>query len=214
MGFRKISKYIIYTESPRKSSIVVNSFLEHIAKEILSNRKRMDGLTIVLPSKRSIVFLKHHLSQKIDEPIWLPKIYSIEDFITELSGLNTIDNLSLQFRLYEVFNTNRPTDNEDTFEQFLKWSQTILYDFNEMDRYMVDAKSLLTNLRDIKELEQWSLNSAELTAFQEKYVQFFAYLFEWYTAFTSSLLEDNLAYQGLAYRKAADNIQSVKHQFR
>ena len=86
---------------------MVGSFLEHIAKEILSNRKRMDGLTIVLPSKRSIVFLKHHLSQKIDEPIWLPKIYSIEDFITELSGLNTLDNLSLQFRLYEVFNTNR-----------------------------------------------------------------------------------------------------------
>lgn len=192
---------------------MVGSFLEHIAKEILSNRKRMDGLTIVLPSKRSIVFLKHHLSQKIDEPIWLPKIYSIEDFITELSGLNTLDNLSLQFRLYEVFNTNRPPENDDTFEQFLKWSQTILYDFNEMDRYMVDAKALLTNLRDIKELELWSLNSAELTAFQEKYVQFFAYLFEWYTAFTSSLLEDNLAYQGLAYRKAADNIQSVKHQF-
>ena len=75
---------------------MVNSFLEHIAKEILSNRKRMDGLTIVLPSKRSIVFLKHHLSQKIDEPIWLPKIYSIEDFITELSGLHTLDNLLLR----------------------------------------------------------------------------------------------------------------------
>ncbi|MBL6657852.1 MAG: PD-(D/E)XK nuclease family protein [Flavobacteriales bacterium] len=192
---------------------MVGSFLEYIAQEILSNRKRMDALTIVLPSKRSIVFLKHHLSQKIDEPIWLPNIYSIEDFITELSGLNTLDNLSLQFKLYEVFNNNRPAENEDNFEQFLKWSQTILYDFNEMDRYLVDAKALLTNLRDIKELEQWSLNSAELTSFQEKYVQFFAYLFQWYTAFTTSLLEENLAYQGLAYRKAADNIQTIKHHF-
>lgn len=192
---------------------MVGSFLENIAQEILSNRKRIDDITIVLPSKRSIVFLKHHLSQKIDEPIWLPKIYSIEDFITELSGLSTIDNLSLQFRLYEVFNSNRPPENEDTFEQFLKWSQTILYDFNEMDRYMVDAKALLTNLRDIKELEQWSLNSAELTPFQENYVQFFAYLFEWYSTFTASLLEENLAYQGLAYRKAADSILTVKHQF-
>ena len=50
-----------------------------------------------------------------------------------------------------------------------------MYDFNEMDRYLVDPKALLTNLRDIKELEQWSLNSAELTPFQEKYVQFFLF---------------------------------------
>ena len=48
---------------------MVGSFLENIAQEILSNRKRIDDITIVLPSKRSIVFLKHHLSQKIDEPI-------------------------------------------------------------------------------------------------------------------------------------------------
>ena len=143
---------------------MVKPFLEHIAQKIL-DKGNTDRLTVVLPSKRSIVFLKHFLSKCISKPIWLPKIYSIEDFITELSGLQTIDNLSLQFRLYKIFDANRPDYNDDNFEQFLKWSQTILYDFNEMDRYLVDPKALLTNLRDIKELEQWSLNSAELTPF-------------------------------------------------
>ena len=84
--------------------------------------------------------------------------------------------------------------------------------FNELDRYLVDAKSLFTNLRDIKELEQWSLNSAELTPFQEKYVAFFGYLFKWYEAFTQLLKEENLVYQGLAYRQAADNIVNIKHE--
>ena len=191
---------------------MVKPFLEHIAQQIL-DKGNTDRLTVVLPSKRSIVFLKHYLSKYISKPIWLPKIYSIEDFITELSGLQTIDNLSLQFRLYEIFDANRPDNNDDNFEQFLKWSQTILYDFNEMDRYLVDSQALLTNLRDIKELEQWSLNSAELTPFQEKYVQFFAYLYDWYTAFKASLLKDNLAYQGLAYRQAADSIVNLKHDF-
>ena len=191
---------------------MVKPFLEHIAQQIL-DKGNTDRLTIVLPSKRSIVFLKHYLSKYITKPIWLPKIYSIEDFITELSGLQTIDNLSLQFRLYEIFDANRPDNNDDNFEQFLKWSQTMLYDFNEMDRYLVDSKALLTNLRDIKELEQWSLNSAELTSFQEKYVQFFAYLYEWHTTFKTSLLKDNLAYQGLAYRRAADCIVNLKHDF-
>ena len=191
---------------------MVKPFLEHIAQQIL-DKGNTDRLTVVLPSKRSIVFLKHYLSKYISKPIWLPKIYSIEDFITELSGLQTIDNLSLQFRLYEIFDANRPDNNDDNFEQFLKWSQTILYDFNEMDRYLVDPQALLTNLRDIKELEQWSLNSAELTPFQEKYVQFFAYLYDWYTTFKASLLKDNLAYQGLAYRQAADSIVNLKHNF-
>ena len=191
---------------------MVKSFLEHIAQQIL-DKGNTDRLTVVLPSKRSIVFLKHQLSKYISKPVWLPKIYSIENFITELSGLQTVDNLSLQFRLYEIFDANRPDNNDDNFEQFLKWSQTILYDFNEMDRYLVNTQALLTNLRDIKELEQWSLNSTELTPFQEKYVQFFAYLFDWYTNFKASLLKDNLAYQGLAYRQAAESIVNLKHNF-
>ena len=191
---------------------MVKPFLQELASQMIA-KGNMEKLTIVLPSKRSIVFLKHYLAQEIEQPVWLPRIYSIEDFITELSGLNTLDNLSLQFRLYDVFDTNRPDDNDDTFEQFLKWSQTVLYDFNEMDRYLVDPKRLLTNLRDIKELEQWSLNSAELTPFQEKYVTFFGYLYEWYEVFTQSLKADNLAYQGLAYRHAAEQIIDIKHDF-
>ena len=191
---------------------MVKPFLQELASQMIA-KGNMEKLTIVLPSKRSIVFLKHYLAQEIEQPVWLPRIYSIEDFITELSGLNTLDNLSLQFRLYDVFDTNRPEDNDDTFEQFLKWSQTVLYDFNEMDRYLVDPKRLLTNLRDIKELEQWSLNSAELTPFQEKYVTFFGYLYEWYEVFTQSLKADNLAYQGLAYRHAAEQIIDIKHDF-
>ena len=191
---------------------MVTPFLEHIAQQIL-DKGNTDRLTVVLPSKRAIVFLKHFLSKYISGPIWLPKIYSIEDFITELSGLQTIDNLSLQFRLYKIFDAKRPDYNDDNFEQFLKWSQTILYDFNEMDRYLVDPKSLLTNLRDIKELEQWSLNSAELTPFQEKYIQFFSFLYDWYKSFRASLLKENLAYQGLAYRQAAESIVNLKHNF-
>ena len=191
---------------------MVKPFLQHIATQILA-QPRAENMTIVLPSKRSIVFLKHYLAQEIKTPMFLPSMYSIEDFITNLSGLNILDNLSLQFRLYNIFDAHRPPQNEDNFEQFLKWSQTILYDFNEIDRYMIDSKQLLTNLRNIKELEQWSLNSADLTSFQEKYVLFFEYLYDWYHLFSEALKQDHLAYQGLAYRHAAENIQSISHSF-
>ena len=103
-------------------------FLEYIAQQILV-KGNTEKLTIVLPSKRSIVFLKHYLSKHISQPIWLPNIYSIEDFITELSGLQIIDNLSLQFRLFSIFDANRPEDNDDNFEQFLKPSVKFICHF-------------------------------------------------------------------------------------
>ena len=186
----------------------MNAFLANIAEQLIAQYpKGMDKVAVVLPSRRAIVFLKHYLSLKIKQPIWLPKFYSIEDFIAELSGLKVLDNLSLQFRLYQVYLENTPKEDCDDLEHFLKWSQTLLYDFNEIDRYLVDAKKLLPNLTGLKEMEQWSLGEPDLTPFQEKYVRFFEHMYTWYDAFQSDLLNDGVAYQGLAYRKAAEQIE-------
>ena len=43
------------------------------------------------------------MAQELEQPIWLPKLISIEDFIAEQSGLQLADNLSLQFKLFEVY---------------------------------------------------------------------------------------------------------------
>ena len=182
-------------------------FLKHIAQELLKLSPPVLQQTIVVfPNKRAIVFLKHYMAQELVQPTWLPKLISIEDFIVEQSGLQLADNISLQFKLYEVYLNYMKKEESDTLEQFLKWSQILLYDFNEIDRYMVDAKALLTNLSGLKELEQWSLNNNDLTPFQEKYIRFFEHIYVWYNDFRKKLLEDGLGYQGMAYRQAAERI--------
>ena len=66
-------------------------YLSKIADELVnSHYNEMENFTIVLPSKRAIVFFKHYLSQKINNPVWVPKIFSIEDFIFDLSAINSI----------------------------------------------------------------------------------------------------------------------------
>lgn len=190
-------------------------FLQHIAQELLKlPQDRLQQTVVVLPSRRASVFLKHYMSQELEQPIWLPKLISIEDFIAEQSGLQVADNLSLQFRLYEVYRAHANKEEADSLEQFLQWSQTLLYDFNEIDRYLVDAKRLLTNLSGLKELEQWSLSEPDLTPFQEQYIRFFEHIYHWYEAFREKLLAEGLAYQGMAYRQAAEQIhlQSIPHQ--
>ncbi|HLC83296.1 MAG TPA: PD-(D/E)XK nuclease family protein, partial [Bacteroidia bacterium] len=72
----------------------------------------------------------------------------------------------------------------------------------------VDHKQLFGNLKDIKELEAWSLNSEEtLTDFQKQYLEFWKLLGEYYQNFSERLLLQHQAYQGLAYRIVADNVE-------
>ena len=127
-------------------------FLEKIADDYSKFPKGMDGIAVVLPSKRSVVFLKHYLSQKIDRPIFLPDFYSIDEFIEKISGLNILDNISLQFRLYQTY-IKYPPKKIDSFDDFLKWSNILLHDFNDIDRNLVDASSIYCNLKEVKELE-------------------------------------------------------------
>ena len=152
-------------------------FLEKIANRLLEKfPKKMDQVAIVLPSKRAIVFFKHYLAKKITEPSFLPDFFSIEEFVENISGLKVIDNMTLQFKLYSSY-LKHPPKKIDDFEEFLKWSTILLNDFNEIDRNLVDANSIYTNLKDIKDLEgwnssDWSFSNTNLTKMQIDYISF------------------------------------------
>ena len=186
-------------------------FLDKIADRLLDKFPHgMEDIAIVFPSKRAVVFFKYYLSKKIENPVFLPDFYSIEEFIENLSGLRVLDNMSLQFRLYETY-LKYPPKNKETFSDFLKWSNILLHDFNDIDKSLVDAESIYSNLNQVKELENWSVEdwsflNQDLTLMQNDYLSFFQQMLKWYNGFRDSLLEEKLAYQGLAYKQAVENI--------
>ena len=92
----------------------------------------------------------------------------------------------------------------------MKWSQILLNDFNEIDRNLVDAEKLFCNLTNLKELEEWSLNDTELTDFQKEYIDFFKHLYELYSNFNNKIISEGIAYQGLIYKIASENIVDFK----
>ena len=99
----------------------MKAFLENIAERLIKKYpETMEGVAVVLPSKRSVVFLKHYLSKLIDKPIFLPQFYSIEEFIEGISGYKVLDNLSLQFYLYQAYLQSSPSET-DSFEKFMSW---------------------------------------------------------------------------------------------
>lgn len=164
-------------------------------------------LCIVLPNRRAGLFLKTHFSKKLKKTFWSPEILATEDFVSLLAELEVADSTTLLFELYESVKQVGKRDIE-TFDEFSKWGQILLNDLNEIDRYLVDHKQLFGNLKDIKELEAWSLNSEEtLTDFQKQYLEFWKLLGEYYQNFSQRLLSQHQAYQGLAYRIVADNVE-------
>ena len=121
-----------------------------------------------------------------------------------------MDNISLQFKLFKSYK-RVSKKSTDSFDEFLKWSTILLNDFNDIDRNLVDAKQLFTNLRDLKKLdswtiEDWSLAEKKLTKVQQNYISFFEDLYLIYNDFTMSLIESSLSYQGLAYKIASEKI--------
>ncbi|PRX56778.1 PD-(D/E)XK nuclease family protein [Flagellimonas meridianipacifica] len=180
------------------------SFIEFVLQDLTKNGSSIEHNTYILPSKRSGVFLKHHLSEILNKNIFTPPISSIEDFVQEVSGLKKASNIELLLILYESYKT-LPIKDLDDFDTFLKWGETILQDFNEIDRYLLPANEILNYLKSIKELDHWSLQPKK-TRLVKEYLDFWENIESLYHDFSKRLITKKIAHQGLIYRIAAQNI--------
>lgn len=195
----------------------MQSFLEKTVDYLFEKYgEGISELCIVLPNRRAGLFLKTHFSKRLKKVFWSPEIYATEDFIALLAELEMADTTTQLFELYETIKEVNPQQSE-TFNDFNKWGQILLSDFNEIDRYLIDAKQLFGNLQNIKELESWSLNNEEeLTDFQKQYLDFWKLIGNYYSNFTKRLLDKNQAYQGMAYRIVASKTEQCvkKHAWK
>lgn len=182
-------------------------FLELIARYISDNYQHStEKLCIILPNKRGALYLKQHLAKVSNKTIWLPAIISAEDLVAGLSGLSAIDSIDLICELYDAY-CSVMQDRAEPFDAFARWGNLMLQDFNEADRYLVDTRALYQNLREIREIENWSLNAETLTGTQNDYVSFMSDMGRIYEVFRDRLLAKKAGYQGLMYREAVNHYQ-------
>ncbi|MBM1104997.1 PD-(D/E)XK nuclease family protein [Aurantibacter crassamenti] len=184
----------------------MQSFLEEVVQQICQEYDKLENIIFILPSKRSGTFLRKALAQTANKTLFAPQILSIEGFVESISGLTTATHTQQLFELYKVYRTIA-TDEQSDFYSFSKWASTLLQDFNEIDRYLVEATELFSNLTDIQEITHWSPES-EKTKMMEDYLQFWNQLEPLYHAFNESLINQNLGHQGLIYRRAFENLEA------
>jgi len=216
----------------------MKSFLENICEVILKENKNIiSDICVVFPSRRAGLHFKNLLGRKSEKPIWSPSVYSIQDFIEELSGYRITDNLQLLFKLYSVYTEVMRDEkilieresgyinlNEDeSFDTFYPWGEMLLKDFDVIDKYLADAGLLFKRIKDLKEIEE-----AFPIELQDSFRKFWGTLFDsgqtnakinflkiWqvlgrvYVEFREQLKMKNICYPGMAYRKINDELENI-----
>lgn len=200
-------------------------FLQDLAEKLLKEHPQLDEVTLVFPNRRAALYFRKYLTQLLDKPAFAPKLITIEEFIAGFSSLKIPDKLELVHRLYksyyEVLQKSSPAG-EEPFDQFYFWGDMLVRDFDEVDKYMVNAELLFKDLSNQKELDSsFDFFSAEQIEFlknfwgsfdehsgnsKKKFIQVWRQLPEVHRAYKAQLVNEGLAYEGMVHREVAEKL--------
>jgi len=187
--------------------MINNTFLGQFSRVILDKHaSNLSNTIIVLPNKRAKVFLLDAFKNSGNHVFFAPQIISIEDFIQNVSGIRSIDNIELLFEFYNVYLTVTPKTEQQNFETFSNWAKTLLQDFNEIDRYLLEPNHVFSYLKDIEAIKRWDLEPKDKTKLIDNYLKFWEQFPLYYKSLYKHLLSKGVGYQGLIYREAVNNL--------
>lgn len=199
-------------------------FLYNVAEAFFKQYgNRVSNFTFVFPNRRAGLFFQKYLSQIARRPIFSPEILTISDLFTRLSGLSAADRIEQLFILYHSYKGLSGT--EETFDEFLFWGEMLLNDFDDVDKYMVDARQLFSNIQDLKEIDAGFgfLTEEQIIAIRKfwanfipvgdserkrEFLEMWQVLFELYTSLRNELRSKGLAYEGMIFREVAEMAKS------
>ena len=171
-------------------------FIHKLASHILSHYDlTSQELTVVFPNKRAAFYLCNALKENSQQTLWLPQIISIEDAVTQWSGIALADNIDLLFELINIdAQLHKNQDYTSDLSTFGSQAAQMAKDFDEIDQYGIDAKGVFNYVLENKKLEIWNFDEEKSKEKEVKYLQFFHSLYEYYLQ-----LRDRLSVQGKGY---------------
>lgn len=212
----------------------MKKFLETVAARF-AGRSSLDRTCFVFPNRRSATFFKRYLGQAAGRPVFVPLVLTIDELFSRIAGIGqTTGKVRLLDVLYREYIRLMPCPEGETpesFDQFISWGDILLGDFDDLDKYMVDVRRLLVNLRDLKQLtadysflnvEQKDAIATFCNSFfagvddagipqgsRRSFSQLWEILYPLYEAFRTRLAERGEAYAGMVYRQVAESLPTA-----
>lgn len=200
----------------------MKTFLQLVAHDLYTKiGNDLSRTAIVFPNKRASLFFNEHLASESEQPLWSPAYVSISDLFQQLSCRKLGDPIRLVCELYKVF--REETQSEESLDDFYFWGELLISDFDDVDKNLVDANRLFTNLQELKNvmedldfldeeqeaaIRQFFQNFSieQRTELKEKFISLWDKLGDIYHRYRSQLAELGIAYEGMLYREVIEQL--------
>ncbi|MCQ4913501.1 PD-(D/E)XK nuclease family protein [Bacteroides nordii] len=202
----------------------MKTFLQLVAQDLHSKiGNDLSRVAIVFPNKRASLFFNEHLASQSDHPIWSPAYVSISELFQQLSDQKLGDPIRLVCELYKIF--REETKSKESLDDFYFWGELLISDFDDVDKNLVDADKLFTNLQDLKNImddfdfldkeqedaiRQFFQNFSieKHTKLKEKFISLWDKLGDIYRNYRSQLASLGIAYEGMLYRNVIEALDT------
>ena len=210
-------------------------FLKQVAAHYLA--ADMEGTCFVFPNRRSAVFFRKYLGDLLreggaDRPMRAPQSLTINDFFYKVYGGEVTDRIRLLLELYESYKAVYPK--AEPLDEFIFWGEVILADFGDVDKFLVDAEDLFTDVADFKDIQDDYSHLSDVqreavlhfvnhfrdrngrltvrldtddTTVKARFLQVWNILFPLYQDFRARLRAQGMAYEGMVYRDLAERLK-------
>ena len=179
-------------------------------------------LAFVFPNRRTGLFFQKYLSEVADIPLFSPTILTINDLFIQLSGKQSADRISMLFTLYDIY--IRQSGSTETFDEFLYWGEMLLNDFDDIDKYMANARMLFSNVTDLREIENDFdfLSDEQIAAIrsfwssfyprgdtpnQQQFLAVWQVLYDLYEEFRATMAAEGKGYEGMIFREVVESME-------
>lgn len=202
-------------------------FLKQVAKHYFDHTTSENDFCYVFPNRRSMLFFKKYYCLQVKAAgitMFEPQMYTINDFFYKVYAGAPTERIDLLLNLYREYKKLIP--NCEPLDEFIFWGEMILSDFNDVDKYLIDAEKLFTNVSQFKSMQDYTfLSENQLKALQafmghfapqagedgkykENFRKTWDILYPLYKSFNSALSEQGKSYEGMVYRRLAERFES------
>ena len=177
-----------------------DSFISKLAQHIQSHYDlSKQELTVVFPNKRAAFYLRNTFKENCQQTFWLPQIISVQEAVTQWSGIALADNIDLLFELIDI-DAQLHVEQDSDLSVFGSQAAQMAKDFDEIDQYGIDAKSVFNYVLEHKKLGLWDFDTLKSKEKEQKYLQFFQSLYDYYLRLRDRLSEQGKGYYGMITR--------------
>ena len=208
----------------------MKTFLQETAHDLY---RKLNGdftdVAVVFPNQRASLFFNEYLTHESERPLWSPTYISISELFRQCATWQIGDSIKLVCDLYKVF--REVTGSTETLDDFYFWGEMLIADFDDADKNLANTQALFSNLKDLNALTdnydflekgqkdalaQFFRNFSidRVTELKQRFISIWDTLGDIYSHYKALLESQNIAYEGMMYRKVIETLDTENLPYR